>query len=75
MSTELPDDWWTTEDVATCLGVVSSTVRAYVTREQMPKPDRYIGRIRLWMPSTIREWHQARPHQATSENAKTQANG
>lgn len=56
----LPDDWWSTEDVATFLGVNASTVRAYVAREQMPQPDRHIGRMQLWKPETIREWHQGR---------------
>jgi predicted DNA-binding transcriptional regulator AlpA len=59
----LPDDWWSTEDVATFLQVGASTIRAYVTRDQMPKPDRYIGRIRLWRPETIRAWHESRPRQ------------
>lgn len=70
MAAELPDDWWTTDDVATYLGVVTSTVRAYVTRDQMPKPDRYIGRVRLWKPATIREWHQSRPRRDTKTPAE-----
>lgn len=57
----LLEDWWSTENVATFLGVARSTVSAYVTRHQMPQPDRYIGRTRLWRPDTIREWQQARP--------------
>jgi predicted DNA-binding transcriptional regulator AlpA len=61
--TALPDDWWTTEDVATFLGIGTSTVSAYVTRKQMPRPDRYMGRTRLWRPATIREWQRARPRQ------------
>jgi hypothetical protein len=57
----LPEDWWSTEDVATFLSIGTSTVSAYVTRHQMPQPDRYIGRTRLWLPDTIREWQQIRP--------------
>jgi predicted DNA-binding transcriptional regulator AlpA len=57
----LPNDWWSTENVAAFLGVATSTVSAYVTRHQMPPPDRYIGRTRLWWPDTIREWQQTRP--------------
>jgi predicted DNA-binding transcriptional regulator AlpA len=57
----LPDDWWSTENVATFLGVATSTVSAYVTRHQMPQPDRYIGRTRLWRPATIQEWQRTRP--------------
>lgn len=65
---ELPDDWWTSEDVAAYLRVKPSSVRSYVTRGQMPAPDRLIGgkRIRLWKPETIRNWHQSRPRQPTS---------
>jgi excisionase family DNA binding protein len=43
----LPDDWWSTEDVAAYLGVGQSTVRAYLARKQMPSPDRRIGRMTL----------------------------
>lgn len=71
--TQLPDDWWTSEDVATYLGVLPSTVRSYVTRDQMPKPDRHMGRIRLWKPDTIKSWHQARPRQPVSKDAGLQA--
>jgi len=60
----LPDDWWSTEDVSRFLDVAPSTVRAYVTRDQMPRPDRYIGRIRLWRPETIRTWHLSRRSQS-----------
>lgn len=62
---ELPDDWWTTEDVAAALGVASSTIRAYLARDQMPAADRTMGKMRLWRPETIREWHQARPRKGT----------
>ncbi|MPZ61912.1 MAG: helix-turn-helix domain-containing protein [Propionibacteriales bacterium] len=64
---ELPTDWWTTEDVATYLGVTPSTIRAYVTRNQMPDPDRRMGRLRLWRPRTIERWHQQRPRAGQSE--------
>jgi predicted DNA-binding transcriptional regulator AlpA len=63
MADELPDDWWTTENVATFLGVEKDTVHAYVSRKQMPEPDRRMGRMRLWRPDTIRQWHQDRPRQ------------
>lgn len=58
---ELPSDWWTTENVATALGVSASTIRAYVARNQMPAPDRTMGNMRLWRPETIRKWHASRP--------------
>lgn len=69
MST-LPDDWWSTDDVASYLGVGTSTVRAYVARQQMPQPDRRIGRMQLWKPATIRAWHEARPTKKTTDAAE-----
>lgn len=65
---ELPDDWWTTDDVATFLGVTTSTVRAYLARQQMPAPDRRIGRMTLWMPSTIRDWNRDRPSEGRKQS-------
>jgi predicted DNA-binding transcriptional regulator AlpA len=65
---ELPRDWWTTEDVATFLGVSTSTIRAYVARSQMPEPDRRMGRTQLWRPKTIRHWNQQRPRKATVDD-------
>lgn len=57
----LPDDWWTTNDVAAYLNVSTSTIRAYLARNQMPAPDRRMGRMTLWQPETIRTWHAERP--------------
>lgn len=54
-------DWWTTDHVAAYLGVSASTVRAYLTRDQMPEPDLRAGQQRLWRPETIKRWHQHRP--------------
>lgn len=56
----LPDDWWTTQDAAAFLGVSASTLRAYLARQQMPRPDRRMGRMALWRPITIREWQNGR---------------
>jgi len=58
---ELPEDWWTTNDVAAYLGISQSTIRSYVARQQMPAPDRHIGRTAVWKPDTIRTWHEDRP--------------
>ncbi|MGA8211874.1 MAG: helix-turn-helix domain-containing protein [Nocardioidaceae bacterium] len=63
---ELSDDWWTTEDVAAFLNVSASTVRAYVARQQMPSADRRMGKLNLWRPATIRDWHTARPSRPTT---------
>lgn len=57
----LPEDWWTTDDVARYLSVTPSTVRAYLARKQMPEPDRRMGRMQLWRPASIENWHATRP--------------
>ena len=57
----LPRDWWTTSDVAAYLGIATSTVRAYLARDQMPAPDRRLGQMQLWRPRTIQQWHGHRP--------------
>jgi Helix-turn-helix domain len=62
----LPDDWWTTRDVAAFLNIAPSTIRAYVARGQMPEADRRIGREPVWRPATIRLWHSQRPRRARS---------
>jgi predicted DNA-binding transcriptional regulator AlpA len=59
---ELPRDWWTVADVARYLGVKDSTVRTYVSRGDMPPPDRRMGqRVNLWKPQTIIRWNAKRP--------------
>ena len=60
-------DWWTTDHVASYLGVSASTVRAYLTRGQMPEPDLRAGQQRLWRPETIKRWHQHRPRKMAAE--------
>jgi hypothetical protein len=58
----LPSDWWTVADVARYLGIKASTVRTYVSRGDMPPPDRKMGqRVNLWKPQTIIRWHAKRP--------------
>ena len=52
------DDWWTTAEVASHLGVTTSTLRAYKARRQMPLADRYFGRTAVWRPGTIRTWQE-----------------
>lgn len=47
---------WTVADVADYLGVKTSTIRAYMAREQMPEPDLNFGRKPVWHESTIRAW-------------------
>lgn len=74
MTGALPEDWWSTENVATFLDVAMSTVSAYVARHQMPQPDRYIGRTRLWRPDTIREWQRTRPRGQSDKTELGQRN-
>jgi len=63
---QLPEDWWTTEQVATYLDITPSTIRAYLARHQMPPPDRRMGPLSLWRPCTIREWDAGRPSKQTT---------
>jgi predicted DNA-binding transcriptional regulator AlpA len=60
--------WWTTQDVASFLGIAPSTVRAYIARDQMPKPHRRMGRMTLWLPQTVRTWNASRPSEAGRED-------
>ena len=66
---DLPSDWWSTADVASYLGVSESTIRSYVAREQMPKPDRRIGSVGVWRPATIRKWDQQRPRRSGGQSS------
>lgn len=63
---QLPEDWWTTEQVATHLGVMASTIRAYLARGQMPPPDRRMGPLLLWRPAAIRAWDTSHPSRRTT---------
>jgi predicted DNA-binding transcriptional regulator AlpA len=54
-------EWWTTADVASYLGVQSTTVTNYRKRGQMPAPDTTVGRTHMWRPARIVEWHKLRP--------------
>jgi hypothetical protein len=67
----LPDDWWTTRDVAAFLNIAPSTIRAYVARGQMPGADRRIGREPVWRPATIREWQSQRPRPSHGDTETT----
>jgi predicted DNA-binding transcriptional regulator AlpA len=66
---DLPSDWWSTADVASYLRVSESTIRSYVAREQMPKPDRRIGSVGVWRPATIRKWDAQRPRRGGGHTA------
>jgi predicted DNA-binding transcriptional regulator AlpA len=50
----------TIADVAHLAGISHSTLRAYMTREQVPAPTGHIGRTPYWAPDTIQPWLDAR---------------
>jgi hypothetical protein len=55
------DERWTVAEIAERLGIEPSTWRAYVAREQAPKPDgRYDRRTPWWHARTIQEWQASR---------------
>lgn len=51
----------TSKQVAELLGVSPKTISAYKARNQMPKPDRELGRTPVWKYSTIQEWRKDIP--------------
>lgn len=71
MADDLPNDWWTTKDVARYLEVAPSTVRSYAARGQMPPTDRRIGREPVLRPGIIRHWVKARPRTRSHDESTT----
>lgn len=49
--------YWGRREVAAFIDVKPDTLSRYA----LPQPDAYIGDVRGWSPSTIQEWHAARP--------------
>ena len=43
-------------EIAEMIGVKANTVSAYISRGQMPEPDKRYGRTPLWKLSTIKKW-------------------
>lgn len=64
-------EWWTTSDVANYLRVGVATVSAYRSREEMPAPDKKIGRTQMWRPDTIIDWHRKRPRVGDGDQPST----
>lgn len=70
------DEWWSTTDVATYLGVGTGTVSAYRGRKEMPEPDSKVGtQTWLWRPATIIAWQQNRPGKKTRGEGDSAAGG
>jgi hypothetical protein len=67
---DLPGDWWTTEDVLAFLQsagapITRVTWAAYVSRGQAPAPDRMFGRSPAWRPAAVRDWQASRPRRGS----------
>jgi predicted DNA-binding transcriptional regulator AlpA len=52
-------------EAAALAGVKPSTWRAYVHRDQAPRPIEYVGRIPLWDRATVEAWMRRRPRKGT----------
>jgi len=52
------------EDVAALIKVRPATIRSYVTRGRMPRPDGYFAKKPWWRAETIRAWQASRPGKA-----------
>jgi predicted DNA-binding transcriptional regulator AlpA len=73
MTSELPADWWTTEDVLSFLRsagapISRATWASYVSRGQAPAPDRMFGRSPAWKPDAVRQWQATRPRKGSPES-------
>lgn len=51
---------WGLSDIAHHLEVAAVTVRAYLSRDQMPKPDGHIAGSPWWDADRIRDWERPR---------------
>ena len=72
MTDELPEDWWTTENVLAFLRSAGAPISrvtwaAYVSRGQAPPADRMFGRSPVWRPASIRQWQASRPRRGSVE--------
>lgn len=52
----MSDRRWTVGDVAAHLELAPSTVRAFMTRNQMPEPTDRLGRTPWWASEDIEPW-------------------
>ena len=61
---------YTTSDIAEAVGVRPSTIRAYHSREQMPKPTGHVGATPYWEPKDIEPWIRERRGPWTHRNTE-----
>ena len=52
------DRMWDTDEIAGFLNVSTRTVQRMIATGEIPKPDKTIGRMKRWLPSTIEAWIQ-----------------
>lgn len=69
---DLPQDWWTTDDVLTFLRSVGTPISratwaGYVSRGQAPAADRMFGRSPAWRPAAVRQWQSSRPRRGSRD--------
>ncbi len=63
------------DGVAELIGVAAATVRAYVTRGQMPAPVVRIGGAPVWPRALIERWLSSRPRSSPLEPIQTPPTG
>jgi hypothetical protein len=62
---------WTAQQCATHCQAAAGTWRAYVNRNNAPKPISEIdSRTPLWDAQQVREWHSSRPGQGARTDLK-----
>ena len=49
-------DWLTNTDIAELTGLKVETLHSYLSRNTLPKPDKYMGRTQVWKTETINQW-------------------
>lgn len=53
-------EWLTNTDIAKITGLKLETLHSYLSRNTLPKPDKYMGRTPVWKSTTIKEWTSTR---------------
>jgi predicted DNA-binding transcriptional regulator AlpA len=60
-------EWLTNTDIAEITGLKLETLHSYLSRNTLPKPDKYMGRTPVWKSETIKEWALNRETEITNE--------